>query len=216
MPFTFAAIDLYVSRRVTEVKLCGAVDVLSEFPSALHWISSIGMRSILQAQPNPDIRHAAIQFIRHTERALVCYSEARKELIGLTTDHRTQWSPYFRALSMFEDAISHLYQAFASFMKNFDKRFFQENDGSPIQRLNAIYNAIKHAGARSEQPMWITDTALCTHAAELRFTELEDLMRECARSAAVVARGPGALEPATIDSPDVPASDASGLPQNGS
>lgn len=194
MPFTFAGINEYVSPRVTEVKVCGASDVLSEFPSALHWISSIGLRSMFHGVPYPSVRHWAIQFVRHIERALVCYSDARTQLLGLVTEHRTQWSPYFRALSYFEDSAVHLYQAFASHMKMSGKRFFKGRDGSPLQRLNVLYNAVKHASAGSEQPIWITDEGLHSEEAVISFIEFEELLRECARSAAAVCRGADAHE----------------------
>lgn len=194
MPFTFAGIEEYVSSRVTQVKVCGAADVLSEFPSALHWISSIGLRSMFHGVPHPSVRHWAIQFVRHTERALICYSEARIELMDLTTTHRTQWSPYFRALSLFEDSASHLYQAFAAHMKFSGKRLFESDDGSSLQRLNGLYNAVKHTGANDEQPVWITDAGLSSHNGSVTFAEFEGLLRECARSSAAVCRGPDAIE----------------------
>jgi hypothetical protein len=194
MPFTTAAIDLYVSERVGAVTVCGASDIRTEFPSASHWISSLGMRSMFQAEPPIEVRHWAIQFVRHTEMALRHYESARTSLLDLVNGSRGRWSPYFSALSYFEDAIARLYQAFGCFMKAYSRRFFEPDDGSPLQKLNHIYNAIKHASAEAEQPVWITDTGISTEKYLITFEELESLLRECAVGAAAVARGKDAVE----------------------
>jgi hypothetical protein len=120
--------------------------------------------------------------------ALVEYGNGRAALQDLVSEHRGRWSPYFRALSYFEAAIGQLYQAYDYSRKLIDKPLFASNDGSPLQRLNRIYNTAKHELPTDEQPVWITNHGLEAKDASITFAEIEELLRVCARLSETLTR----------------------------
>src|SRR5687767_11306688 len=114
MPFTPAAVDEFISKKIAQVTSCGATDVAPEFPNAGRWVSGFGLVVMFNNQPAPEYRHFALQLVRRTEMTLAHYKDGGDALLDLVTGHRGRWSPYFKALSYFEDAIGQLYQAYDS------------------------------------------------------------------------------------------------------
>jgi hypothetical protein len=84
-------------------------------------------------------------------------------------------------LSYFEDAISQLYQALDCSRKALKQTIFKRGDGSKEERLNLIYNSMRHTPAASEQPVWITNDGLDAELAQLSFSEIEEMLRMCGR-----------------------------------
>ena len=188
MSFTPYAIEKFISARISKITACNAQDLVSEFPSAKDWVSGLGLMIIFNNQPAPEMRAFALQFIRRCEMALAEYGNGCAALQDLVSGHNGRWSPYFRALSYFEVAIGQLYQVHDYSRKLIDRPLFEKNDGSPLQRLNTIYNAAKHKFATDEQPVWITNHGLEAKDARITFAEIEELLRVCARLSETLTR----------------------------
>ena len=183
MPFTADAIHQFISARVTEVTECNACDLSAEFPTAQDWVSGFGLMVIFINQPKPELRPFALQLVRRCEMALANYGHGRAALQDLVSGNRKRWSPYYRALSYFEAAVGQLYQAYIHMHKLLGTPLFAKNDGTPLQRLNHIYNTSKHEMPAAEDTVWITNAGMGTKEAAISFGEMEELMRVCARIA---------------------------------
>ena len=183
MPFTKHAVEMFISDKITKVTECNVSDLYAEFPSAKDWISGFGLMVIFVNQPQAEMRPLALQFLRRVEMGLAEYSLAREELQDLVFGSRGRWSPYFRALYHFEAAISQIYQAYDYSRKALNTRYFDSNDGSPLDRLNKIYNISKHGLAAQDQPVWISNRGIETAKAQITFSEIEKLLRSFGRIA---------------------------------
>ena len=183
MPFTKYAVETFITDKITKVTECSATDVLPEFPSASQWLSGFGLMVMFVDQPRKEIRPFALQFLRRVEMAISEYSQACKELQGLVSGDRGRWSPYFRALYHFEASLGQLYQAYDLSRKVLGKNFFAGGDGTPLDRLNQIYNNTKHQRATEDQPVWISNSGIETTNIKLSFHEIEELLRSYGRIA---------------------------------
>jgi len=183
MPFTKHAVEIFISDKITKVTECNVSNLYAEFPSAKDWISGFGLMVIFVNQPQAEMRPLALQFLRRVEMGLAEYSRAREELQDLVFGSRGRWSPYFRALYHFEAAISQIYQAYDYSRKALNTRYFDSNDGSPLDRLNRIYNISKHELAAQDQPVWISNRGIETAKVQITFSEIETLLRSFGRIA---------------------------------
>jgi hypothetical protein len=190
VPFTKEAVETFVSDRVTKVTECNVADLRAELPSAQDWVSGFGLMVKFVNQPAPEWRPFALQFVRRSEMAVSEYCLARDALLDLLSGSRGRWSPYFRALYHFEAAVSQLYQAFDFSRKVLKTTLFAKGDGSPLARLNRINNIIKHQVAAEEQPVWISNRGIETAEVTVLFSEMEDLIRSCARIATKLTSTP--------------------------
>jgi hypothetical protein len=181
VPFTPDAISEFISARAIAVTECNAQDLSEEFPTAPDWVTGFGLMVIFNDKPKLAFRPFALQLIRRCEMALANYGHARRSLQDLIAGDRRRWSPYYRALSYFEAAVAQLYQAYVHMHKLLGTPLFAKNDGSPLQRLNHIYNASKHETPSEADTVWITNAGLETKGVAISFAEIEELMRVCGR-----------------------------------
>ncbi|MGZ8224079.1 MAG: hypothetical protein ACXW0H_03235 [Methylobacter sp.] len=188
MPFTKYAVETFISKKITEVTECNVADLYTEFPSAKKWLSSFGLMVIFVNQPREEMRPFALQFLRRVEAAFSEYALAREDLQGLVAGSRGKWSPYYGALYHFESALGQLYQVYDNSRKMLDSKLFESNDGSPLDRLNKIYNTSKHQVAVEEQPIWITNEGIETNNIKITFGEIEELLRACGRIAMTLSQ----------------------------
>lgn len=177
MAFTNAAVEMFISNKVTQVTECNATDLSTEFPDATGWVSGFGLLVIFNDQPPVQLRPFCLRVVLRVEMALADYALGREALIDLLSGNRGRWTPYFRALIRFESTIAQLYQALDSIAKVTGKKLFQSNDGSVADRLNKLYNVSKHAPAHDDQPLWISDTGIECPGVVLTFHEIEDILR---------------------------------------
>jgi hypothetical protein len=182
VPFTKNAVERFISARITKITECRLADLYAEFPNAKTWVSDFGLMVIFVNLPRKEKRAFALQFIRRVEMALSEYSSAREEIQDLISGN-ARWSPYYRALHHVEAAAALLYQAYNFSRKDLGQQLFVKNDGSPLQRLNSIYNESKHQLAKAGDPLWLSNEGIETKVARLDFSEFEDLARTCARIA---------------------------------
>jgi hypothetical protein len=188
MGITRGAIEAFISDRITAISSVNARDIAAQFPRADRWLSALGISHIFTASIPPEHLPLAIQLLRKTEFALIAYSSMRSELLRLVGGPAT-WTPYYRAVTHGESAISALYQARYLAGKHFGLRLFEKDDGSPMQRLNSLYNAGKHQVAQVDEPMWLTNAGFECAAAKLSYLEFEEILSGTAALADTIANG---------------------------
>jgi hypothetical protein len=119
--------------------------------------------------------------LRRAQMALVEHENGRIALLDYVKGAKDRISVYFRALYHFEIAINLVYQAHELFMKILKVRLFEKNDGTPVERLNRIYNVSKHLEPSSISDthlhsVWIKNEGLCISTAMLSFEEFAELV----------------------------------------
>jgi hypothetical protein len=138
----------------------------------------------------------SMQFLRKTGGALQEYHEARDYLVRYLADPGQAVSAYFHALRHFEASLILAYQAYETLRYMVQEGLFEQDDDSPLQRLNRLQNLTKHACQELERgdlpkdlslPMWVTDSAVECHDSALSWSEFAELLTELAKVADVVA-----------------------------
>jgi hypothetical protein len=113
----------------------------------------------------------------------------RTLLLLYLNESKKNTSLYFQALSHFEIAVTQLYQAYDFWRQLGKKResketnLFKTGDGSPLQKLNRLYNVSKHLEPSTIPEgnlhhVWISNNGICASEVTMSFTELADLVKE--------------------------------------
>ena len=189
MPFTKAAVELFISDKITAISLCGAQPIAAELSNSQNWISGYGLSVIFNNHPPEHLRPFAIQFLRRISMAIAEHERMREELVSLVTGN-PQWSPYYRALHHGEQCCALTYQAYDYIRKLTATQLFESGDNSSLDRLNLLYNAAKHSAAIERDPVWLTNEGLACDQGSLAFLELETLIRDFAAVAEGLAYAP--------------------------
>jgi hypothetical protein len=193
MPLTKFGLDTFVAQKLSELTAPTATSVSKEFPGLDTWLTTFVLKTIFHLNL-PQARVAlGFALLRRAGAAIEDYDEACATLRPVVERQRTV-SQYFRALRKFEGAITMLYQAFDFGRKALGTKLFEESGGSPLQRLNLIYNRSRHTDLSSLpaghlHPVWLQDDGIYTDGAALRFSEIEELLRQLGRIGERVSTG---------------------------
>lgn len=183
MPFTKYALDEFYSQEISQLTECNAPEVVKHFSQSEHWVANFFLNSVFGYPIAQKGRAFGFGFLRRAETAFLEYEIARMSLIGFINSNPEKPSLYLKSLTHFEITITMVYQAYQLLMRLSDEKLFQKNDGSPLDRLNKIYNLIRHFDP-SELPlkhfhaMWISNNGLHIENYNLSFEELEEIMIE--------------------------------------
>ena len=175
MAITRWAVETSINACIEAASKANPDDVARHFPHSDRWISSLLLSHIFTVAVPAANLPVALQFVRRAEAALLAYSALAAEIAKFALEPGL-WRFYFSALSQAEIAISSLYQARYLAAKKFDLQQFSKGDGSDVQRLDELYNAIKHIPAEDKEPVWLSDFRLESASAKLSYSEFEEIL----------------------------------------
>ena len=181
---------------------CGAAPL--EFDATLRpgWLSKYIITTQFTWPLAGPMRQIGFGLIRRADQAAEEYEAGRRELEAyIHTEPTTRMYRYSRALGHFETCLASTYQGWLHVRAFHPEKLplFEKGDGSDVERVNALYNASKHAEERldagegadeSTLLIWFTNTGLQSKKAALEFTELRKLVDQLSRIANMVALGP--------------------------
>lgn len=157
-----------------------------------HWVSSYFLNCTFRAKFKPPMNAYAFNYLRRcqvafSEHALACQSTHSFLSAG------GQWPrAYADALFHWESFLGQAWHAFAILIKAWDGKAFQKNDGSLEQRVNALYNQMKHVESRIENgqmipgatvPVWLDNEGIRSIDVHLSFRETGEVLKELAKYA---------------------------------
>ena len=186
MAITRWAVETSINARIEAASKACPEDIARHFPHSDRWISSLLLSHIFKVAVPAANLPVALQFVRRAEGALLAYSALASEIEKLALEPGS-WRPYFNALSQAEIAISSLYQARYLAAKKCGLQQFSKGDGSDVQRLNDLYNAIKHVPAEDKEPVWLSDFGLESAPAKLSYPEFEEILGRTAGMAQTIS-----------------------------
>lgn len=178
---------------ITELTECHAPDMADFAQPSRAWIHNYILNSSFGASYDDPFRQMALVYMRRTESAFQEYYSARSSLIAYINGPRENVSQYFESLHHFEQLISLIYQAYMLLRKFLhNHKIYTSGDGSELDKLDSLYNFIKHADGKLEKKhfpenasshVWLTNTGISCIKATILYTELSDLLSDIANGA---------------------------------
>lgn len=161
------------------------------FDKEKHWVGAFILNATLRYQYEEKQRIYIMNMLRRIESTFYQYNLGSLLLDDFLNEDKVSISKYLSAIVCIEISISHLYQAYmlGNKMVGKDKKLFERNDGSSIERLNKLYNVAKHYDSSISNdsleelntiPIWITNEGIKSNKSFLNFDELHAMMREVA------------------------------------
>jgi hypothetical protein len=187
------SLDTFVSGGLSSLTVANAQAVGPDFPEHEKWIAGFVLRRIFLASvPQEDKAALAFALLRQAEAAVEEYDLGCAELSLLVSAKNV--SRYFRCLRRFENAIGATYRVFEFGRKALKMKLFAKNDGTPLQRLNALYNDGRHGNPLALpkgqlHAVRLTNDGVFSSNTHLTFAELRDLVTQIARIADRIVKG---------------------------
>jgi hypothetical protein len=189
MPFTTYGLDKFFAQEISALSECNAPDLGDHSAEVGDLIHNFILNSIFTSPIKTEEKPYIFGIIRRVQMALVEYQNGRTLLLLYLNESKKNTSLYFQALSHFEIAVTQLYQAYDFWRQLGKKResketnLFKTGDGSPLQKLNRLYNVSKHLEPSTIPEgnlhhVWISNNGICASEVTMSFTELADLVKE--------------------------------------
>jgi hypothetical protein len=137
----------------------------------------------------------AYNFLRRAQFAFSEHRMARESTFAFLAHGGRSPIRYADALFHWECFLAQAWHGFALLIAAWDGKAFDKDDGSVEQRLNALYNQMKHVESRIENgqmipgatvPVWLDNDGLRSVDAQLSYAETAEVLKQLAKYADVL------------------------------
>lgn len=194
-PFTSFVLDKYIAPGVSSFTAAQIPDMSKHDSQSSHWVANHFLNSVLGGSFEHPVSAYVHNYLRRAEGAFAANGEARRHSMKFIDLLGQAPGVYARALSQWEVFLTHSWQAEALLAQLIDAstqepyRIFVKGGGSVEERLNNLYNSIKHSESRISSgqipegalvPVWLTNEGLASTDALLTFAETGEILEEIA------------------------------------
>lgn len=157
-----------------------------------YWIANFFLNSTFNAKFAPPMNAYAYNYLRRAQFAFSEHHLARQSTLNFLSSGGQSPTSYIEALFHWECFLGQSWHALALLMAAWDGKAFEKDDGSIEQRLNSLYNQMKHVESRIENrqmlpeatvPVWLENAGLRSIDVSMTFTETAEVLRELAKYA---------------------------------
>lgn len=193
--YSAAMLDTHIAPGVSAFTQANIPVMATWAKESPHWIANFFLNSAFTATFAPPMNAYAYNFLRRAQYAFSEHHLARESTLVFLAPGGQSASRYADALFHWECFLGQAWHAFALLIAAWDGKAFEKNDGSVEQRLNALYNQMKHVESRIENkqlipgatvPVWLTNAGLQSVDAALTYDESTDVLKELSKYANVL------------------------------
>jgi hypothetical protein len=176
-------------------------------------VANFFLNSAVGAQFKPPMDAYAYNYLRRAQFAFSEHDLARKVTLAFLERGNQSVTLYVEALFHWECFLGQSWHAYKLLATAWEGAVFQRKDGSVEQRLNTLYNQMKHVESCIENsqmlpnatvPVWLENEGLRSVDANLAYGETADVLKDLAKYANAL------MDPRTAKS--ALGADASGTP----
>jgi hypothetical protein len=190
--FSAYVLNHNIAPGVSDFKSADIPDAAQFSKESTHWVGNFFLNCTFRGAFQPPMHAYAYNYLRRTQQAFAEHQIARERTMAFLQASRHSPTLYVDALYHWECFLGQAWHAFAMLVKAWDGKAFEKGDGSVEQRLNALYNQMKHVESRIENgqippespvPVWLENEGIRSIDTHLSFKETADVLRELAKYA---------------------------------
>ena len=190
--FSSAILDTHIAPGVSTFTRADIPDMNSYSKESAHWIANFFLNSAFTGSFAPPMNAYAYNFLRRAQYAFSEHEIARKSTLAFLASGGQSPRGYADALFHWETFLGQAWHALAILITAWEGKAFDKNDGSVEQRLNALYNQMKHVESRIDNaqmipsatvPVWLDNEGLCSIDTKLTYAETAEVLKELAKYA---------------------------------
>jgi len=185
-------LDENIAPGVSTFTVAEIPDMSAHAPESKFWIANYFLNCTYNARFSPPMHSYAFNFLRRCVCAFKEHEHARARTLEFLAGGGQSPSHYIMALFHWETFLGQCWHAYALLIAAWGGQAFQKNDGSLEQRLNSLYNQMKHVESRIDNgqlipgatvPVWLENDGLRSIDTRLSFSETADVLKDLAKYA---------------------------------
>ena len=192
MMFSSAILNTHIAPGVSTFKRAEIPDMTSWSKESGHWIANYFLNAAFSGDFAPPMNAYAYNFIRRAQYAFSEHELARGSTLAFVNGGSKSPRVYADALFHWENFLSQSWHGLAILMTAWDGKAFEKNDRSVEQRMNALYNQMKHVESRIDNsqilpgatvPVWLDSEGLRSVDAHLSYHETGEILKDLSKYA---------------------------------
>lgn len=193
--FSNYVIDMFIGPNVSSFTRAEIPDMSTYDNESDHWVANFFLNSVFRAAWKPPYNAYMYNYLRRAEAAFTEHHTARTETLAFIESGRQSTKRYTAALFHWETFLGQSWHAYRTLQKCFDVKLYKPGEGSVEERLNHLYNQMKHVESRIENkqilegatvPVWLTNQGLVSVDSVLMFGETGEVLKDIAKWANIL------------------------------
>jgi hypothetical protein len=201
--FSSYAQDTFIAPGVSTFNTAEIPDMSRYDSESSHWVADLFLNSMFRGRWEPPANAYVYNYVRRAEAAFSEHALAREATLKFLANEGQSPSLYAAAVLHWEFFLGQSWQGYALLARLAshsggeprDTMIFARGDGSIEERLNKLYNAMKHEEKRiaagqilegATVPVWLTNEGIQSTDAFLMFGETAEILRDVAKWANIV------------------------------
>lgn len=193
--FSTYVIDKFIAPDASAFTLAEIPDMSGYDKESAHWVANFFLNSVFRATWEPPFNAYMYNYMRRAEAAFREHQAARNETLSFIESGRQSTKKYTAALFHWETFLGQSWHAYKTLQKCFGVELYKPGEGSVVERLNTLYNQMKHVESRIENkqmlegatvPVWLTNQGLVSIGSVLTFPETGEVLKDLAKWANIL------------------------------
>ena len=189
--FSDHILDTLIGPGVSSFRSADIPDMSGYAPQSRHWVDNYFQNSLLRGKWPAPLNAYAYNYLRRAEAAFREHINARAATLGFL-ERKNSPSLYALALLHWEVFLGQSWHAYRLLVHAVSpgEKVFERSSGSVEERLNQLYNQMKHVESRimngqmpngATVPVWLTNEGIRSVDAHLTYIETAEALKDLAK-----------------------------------
>lgn len=184
--FSTHVLDEFIAPGASTFVRADIPDMSGYHKGSKHWVANFFLNSLLRRKLKPPLNAYLYNYFRRAEAAFREHDLARTAAVEFIASGRQSPPQYVLAIFHWEVFLGQAWHAFKLLEKAFGFVLYTPGAASVEERLNHLYNQMKHVESRiaagqtlpgATVPVWMTNEGLASVDANLSWEETAEVLR---------------------------------------
>lgn len=190
--FSTAILDGHIAPGVSTFTEAEIPDMSAVFKESNFWVGNLFLNSVFTGHFRPPMSAYAYNYVRRAQRAFKEHQLARDATLAFLASAGKSVTKYTEALFHWECFLGQCWHAYKLLVTAWDGKVFEQGEGSVEERLNSLYNQMKHVESCIDNnqmpdgatvPVWLENAGLRSINASLAFMETAEVLKDLGKYA---------------------------------
>jgi hypothetical protein len=193
--FSSNIVDRCIAPGVSSFTHADIPDMSTWAAESPYWIANFFLNSVCTATFKPPMNAYAFNFLRRAQAAFSQHQLARESTLAFLRSGGQSVTCYAEALFHWETFLGQSWHAYKLLETAFQGKIFKKGNGSVEERLNKLYNEMKHVESCIENttttsnkqmpsgatvPVWLENTGIRSLDASMTYAETGEVLKQLA------------------------------------
>jgi hypothetical protein len=188
--FSSYVIDKFIAPGASSFTQAEIPDMSEYDAQSAHWVDLFFLNSVFRSAWKPPYNAYMYNYIRRAQAAFAEHQTARNDTLSFIDSGRQTPEKYAKALLHWETFLGQSWHAYKTLQTCFSVELYKKGDASVEERLNTLYNQMKHVESRIENkqlpegatvPVWLRNEGLVSIDSLLTFAETGEVLKDLAK-----------------------------------